>query len=406
MVYLLKNKHEVAETIKEYALQVEAKWNSKISRIKSDNGREYVDNNLLAWAKAREIEINFTIPYSPQMNGTAERMNRTLMEKARALLTDSKLERKMWGEAIFTATYLLNRRSTKMLSETPYEMWKGDKPNLRNLKLFGCTAYAKILGPLKKLDERSKKLKFVGYAPQEYRLWDTEKHKIIVARDVRFENEVEATEESNKNQLKYIEGENEERDNNEQEEERDEEDEIEEEDLDKENNLNSEEDQIDLTQETDLEKNSDYEDAENEEPDEQDIEEIKQTVRRSDRERKPPKRYGDYILLTYQQAVTGPDRENWKQAIQQEKTSLKRINTWKVVNKAEARDNKILSSKWIFKEKDNGQKKAKLVIRGCEQNYGIDFEEVFSPVVNSCSLRILFALAAKRNYQILSQHST
>lgn len=55
-----------------------------------------------------------------------------------------------------------------------------------------------------------------------------------------------------------------------------------------------------------------------------------------------------------------------------------------------------------MKEKDNGQKKARLVIRDCEQNYGIDFEEVFSPVVNSCSLRILFALAAKRNYLIIT----
>lgn len=128
------------------------------------------------------------------------------------------------------------------------------------------------MGSLKEVDERSKKLKFLGYAPQGYRLWDTEKHKIIVARDVRFENEEQATEELNKNQLKYIKGEEEEK-TNEQEEERDEEDEIEEQDLNEENNLNLEEYQIDLTLETDLKENSDYEDAENEELGEQDIEE-------------------------------------------------------------------------------------------------------------------------------------
>lgn len=60
MVYLLKNKHKTTETIKEYVHLVEAKWNYKISRIKSDNGREYVNNNLLNWAKARGIEMNFT----------------------------------------------------------------------------------------------------------------------------------------------------------------------------------------------------------------------------------------------------------------------------------------------------------------------------------------------------------
>lgn len=87
-------------------------------------------------------------------------MNRTLLEKARALLTESKME-KMWGEATFTATYLLNRSPTKVLSKTPCEMWKEinqiyverDKSNLKNLKLFGCTAYVKTLGPLKKLDD-------------------------------------------------------------------------------------------------------------------------------------------------------------------------------------------------------------------------------------------------------------
>jgi len=130
--------------------------------------------------------MNYTVPYSPQMNGTAERLNRTLMEKARALSTESKMKKEMWGEAIFTATYLLNRSPTKILTKTPYENWTEEKPNLKNLQLFGCITYAKILGPLKKLDDRSKKYK-LGYAPQGYRLWDIEKRKIIISRDVRFE---------------------------------------------------------------------------------------------------------------------------------------------------------------------------------------------------------------------------
>lgn len=72
------------------------------------------------------------------------------------------------------------------------------------------------------------------------------------------------------------------------------------------------------------------------------------------------------------------------------------------VNRAEAGNKNILSSKWIFKTKGNGQNKTRLVIRGCEQNFGEDFEDVFSPVVNSCSLRILFAVVAKKNFQIIT----
>lgn len=97
----------------------------------------------------------------------------------------------MWGEAAYAATYLLNRSSTKSLNKTPYEEWYDKKPNLNNLRLFGYVAYTKILELLKKLNAHSKKLVFVGYAPNEYRLWDKEKRKIIISRDVKFDNKIE-----------------------------------------------------------------------------------------------------------------------------------------------------------------------------------------------------------------------
>lgn len=61
----------------------------------------------------------------------------------------------------------------------------------------------------------------------------------------------------------------------------------------------------------------------------------------------------------------------------------------------EAEGKKILSSKWIFKIKKDGRKKARLVVRGFEQIHDLDYEETFSPVVNNVSLRIRFALAVK-----------
>lgn len=84
----------------------------------------------------------------------------------------------------------VNRTPTSTLETTPYEMWESRKPDLKNLQLFGCKAYAKALGPLKKLDERSKSYTFVGYAPSGYRLWDAEKRKIITAKDVKFEETI------------------------------------------------------------------------------------------------------------------------------------------------------------------------------------------------------------------------
>lgn len=63
-------------------------------------------------------------------------------------------------------------------------MWEDKKPNLKYLQIFGCDA--KILKPLKKLNERNKSYIFIGYAPTGYRLWNKEKRKIKIARDVKF----------------------------------------------------------------------------------------------------------------------------------------------------------------------------------------------------------------------------
>ena len=176
-VYLLRNKYEVKDYIKEYVNEVENLMNRKVSKLRCDNGGEFLNEDVKNWCKTKGIILDNTIPYSPQMNGKAERLNRTLIEKTRALLLDSGLNKEMWGEAVRVAAYLLNRSPTSVSEKTPSEMWYKTKPNLSNLKLFGCSAFAKTLGQLKKLDDRSKKFIFVGYAKNGYRLWDQKKIK-------------------------------------------------------------------------------------------------------------------------------------------------------------------------------------------------------------------------------------
>lgn len=103
--------------------------------------------------KKKGIHLDKAIPYMPQLNRKTERLNRTLMEKARTLF-DSEQDKKMQGKAIYTSAYLLNRTSTETLKTTPFEMWEKRK-NLKSL--FGSKAYAKVLTPLKKLNKRSEK---------------------------------------------------------------------------------------------------------------------------------------------------------------------------------------------------------------------------------------------------------
>lgn len=119
MVFLIKNKEEVTSKIKEYIEKVEARWNLRVSKLRCDNGREYINKNVTTWCESKGIELDRTVPYTSQLNGKAERLNRTLMSKTRALLFESKLKKEMWGEALYTAVYLTNRAPTNILKTTP-----------------------------------------------------------------------------------------------------------------------------------------------------------------------------------------------------------------------------------------------------------------------------------------------
>ena len=104
-VILLSRKSEVSECLKNYVNASEAFLERKVCKIRCDNGGEFTGKELKQWCKSKGITLDFTIPYSPQLNGTAERMIRTIMEKARSLLFDSKLGDEMWGEALLTSAF-------------------------------------------------------------------------------------------------------------------------------------------------------------------------------------------------------------------------------------------------------------------------------------------------------------
>jgi hypothetical protein len=96
-----------------------------------------------------------------------------------------------WGEAVKVAVYLLNRAPTKSLNgKTPYEAWYGRRPGVRHLRTFGCVAYAKKIGiGMNKLSDRSIPGVFLGYesGTKAYRVFDPVNNKLIVSRDVIFD---------------------------------------------------------------------------------------------------------------------------------------------------------------------------------------------------------------------------
>lgn len=136
--------------------------------------------------------MQYTVGYASEQNGTAERKNRYLIEMARCTLINTNLPNtdlpnKYWGETC-TAIYLQNRLYTKSTNTTPFERWYKKNPSLQHIYAFGSKVYTHVLKELrKKLDEKVKKLVFVGYAEnvQEYRLLDTDTDRVI-SRDLTF----------------------------------------------------------------------------------------------------------------------------------------------------------------------------------------------------------------------------
>ena len=165
-VYPLKTKDQVFERFKEWQAEVETFTGKKVKALKSDNGGEYTSNAFQALLKSCGVRHELlTIPKTPEQNGVAERLNRTLVETTRALLLDAMLSQRFWAEAISTAAYLSNRRPTTAVEgATPHQAWFGQKPRVDHLKVFGCTGYVHIPKDERgKLDSKTRKSILLGY---------------------------------------------------------------------------------------------------------------------------------------------------------------------------------------------------------------------------------------------------
>nr|POE94056.1 retrovirus-related pol polyprotein from transposon tnt 1-94 [Quercus suber] len=103
---------------------VETETSLKLKCLRSDNGGEYIDGGFNEYCAAQEIKMEKTIPGTPQQNGVAERMNRTLNERSRSMRLHAGLLKTFWANAVSTAAYLINRGpSVPMEFKLPEEVW-------------------------------------------------------------------------------------------------------------------------------------------------------------------------------------------------------------------------------------------------------------------------------------------
>ncbi|MBW0524907.1 hypothetical protein O181_064622 [Austropuccinia psidii MF-1] len=132
----LKQKEETFAAFKEYKAWSETFHQRKIMKIVSDGEGEFVNNFFKECARIEGLEHSISPPYTLEHNGIVERDNRSVLEKARCLMLQTKLTDQFWAEATSTATFLLNV-APKRDKVSPYKKWFNQKLPVLNLKTFG-----------------------------------------------------------------------------------------------------------------------------------------------------------------------------------------------------------------------------------------------------------------------------
>ncbi|KAM1744384.1 hypothetical protein ACFX11_011278 [Malus domestica] len=189
------DKSEVFGAFKKFKAAVEKESGCKIKAMRSDRGGEFTSKEFQEFCEANGIRRPLTVPRSPQQNGVVERKNRTILDMARSMLKSKRLPKELWAEAVACAVYLSNRSPTRSVwGKTPQEAWSGRKPGISHLRVFGSIAHVHVPDKRRtKLDDKSEKFIFIGYDSNSkgYKLYNPNNGKMVISRDVTFDEEGE-----------------------------------------------------------------------------------------------------------------------------------------------------------------------------------------------------------------------
>lgn len=189
MVSIVNNKGQVKDEVKKMISRTQLETNNHVLKISTDNGSEFVNDNLRTFLNEKGIIHHTSAAYEPQQNGFIEREVRTVTEMGRTMLIKSKLDKFLWAEAIVASVYILNRIARRSVTQTAFELWFQKKPSVSNLRTFGQAAIIKkpdrkIDG---KFDSKGTKARFIGYTDvsNTYRFLVNNKN-IVITSDAVF----------------------------------------------------------------------------------------------------------------------------------------------------------------------------------------------------------------------------
>jgi transposase InsO family protein len=162
--YFLEKKSEQIDRFREYKAMMKIQHGADIVKFRTDAGGEYTSNEFEEMLAQEGAEHQSRPPRTSEWRGVAERLNRTLMDKARAMLKAKELPNELWAAAVNYATLLKNCSETSIMPKTtPYEKLYGEKPPYKRLGIFGSTVEYKDNQPKKKLEDRTTTGIYLGY---------------------------------------------------------------------------------------------------------------------------------------------------------------------------------------------------------------------------------------------------
>jgi transposase InsO family protein len=215
VVYLLKHKSEAPLTVKALHEYYEA-HNIKISMIRTDQGGEYIgghvshnmninniheaqleteifDEKFKAACDALKIEHELCPAYRPELHGICERLNRTLVKMANAMMHEARINTPLWGPAIAHANLLRNRLPVVGLGTlTPYEVFHGRRPRVDQLRVWGSFCW-KLIPVRRKIPGQMirKRLIYVGESPHRigFKCFDPDTSKFTTEFELIFDEQ-------------------------------------------------------------------------------------------------------------------------------------------------------------------------------------------------------------------------
>ncbi|CAI7856781.1 unnamed protein product, partial [Closterium sp. NIES-54] len=163
----------------------------QLKAFQSDGAGKYRSTEFTTYLQERGIRRLFSLPHAHQQSGVAERLNRNLQEKMRALLAQAQLGPLYWPFPMDHATPLHNLLLSLALpnNASPHLLWTGKLGTTKLLLVFGCVVeYRPPTAPLGKFDQRAKWGLHLGIEKQYFawRIMDYRSRLIVPARDCIF----------------------------------------------------------------------------------------------------------------------------------------------------------------------------------------------------------------------------